>query len=73
MNSFYRIPDSFFSGFHYDKEESKWKEGDWVAHVTGMNVEMRVQAALFFGNGCPGVEDHTEGVVITTDGLHPPG
>eukprot|EP00520_Triparma_pacifica_P001715 CAMPEP_0118631780 /NCGR_PEP_ID=MMETSP0785-20121206/90_1 /TAXON_ID=91992 /ORGANISM="Bolidomonas pacifica, Strain CCMP 1866" /LENGTH=313 /DNA_ID=CAMNT_0006522499 /DNA_START=255 /DNA_END=1192 /DNA_ORIENTATION=+ len=61
MNAFYRIPDGFSSGVHYDKEDSKWREGDWVAHVTGMQAEERVKAANKFGKGCYGIEDNTGG------------
>jgi len=72
MNSFYRIPDSYWSGAHKDPAESKWREGDWVAHVTGMQKGPRVEAAKKFGGGCPGVVDNTHRIEITTDGVHAP-
>ncbi len=68
MNAFYRLPESYFSGAHKDPEDTKWKEGDFVAHITGMNPENRVKAAKKFGNGCPGIVDKTKGMVYTTDG-----
>jgi len=68
MNAFYRVADSWMSGVHKDQEDSKWREGDWVAHVTGMKAEERVKAADMFGGGCEGIEDHTRGMVLTTDG-----
>lgn len=69
MNSFYRIPMSFWSGFHYDPPESKWRVGDWVSHVTGMDATQRVKAARIFGNGCPGIKDNTARLgKLTTDG-----
>jgi len=71
MNSFYRNPNSFWSGFHYDPPESKWRVGDWVSHVTGMDSRDRVAAARLFGKGCRGVEDNTGGLGrLTTDGKH---
>ncbi|GMH52309.1 hypothetical protein TrRE_jg8888 [Triparma retinervis] len=68
MNAFYRVPDGWSSGVHKDAEDSKWREGDWVAHVTGMQVEERVKAADMFGKGCVGIEDKTDGMLLTTDG-----
>jgi hypothetical protein len=70
MNAFYRVPESYWSGAHKDPEESKWREGDWVAHVTGMSATNRVAAAKMFGNGCVGVKDESEGIVVSTDGVH---
>ncbi|GMI37288.1 hypothetical protein TrRE_jg9982 [Triparma retinervis] len=71
MNSFYRIPNSFWSGFHYDPPESKWRVGDFVSHVTGMDAKERVKAARIFGKGCVGIEDNTEGLgKLTTDGRY---
>ena len=72
MNAFYRIPDSYWSGAHKDPEESKWREGDWLAHVTGMKAKPRVEAAKKFGKGCPGIVDNTDRVVVTTDGKQAP-
>ena len=69
MNSFYRNPDSFWSGFHYDPPESKWRVGDWVSHVTGMKTKQRVEAAKLFGNGCVGIVDNTRGIKLTSDGV----
>ena len=68
MNAFYRKPDGFFSGAKKDRPESKWREGDWVAHVTGMQPKARVEAAKMFGGGCHGIIDRTQGMVLTTDG-----
>ena len=68
MNAFYRNPDWYWSGFHYDPEASKWRRGDWLSHVTGMQAKDRVEAARMFGGGCEGIEDNTDGLVLTTDG-----
>ena len=64
MNSFYR------KGYKHDSPESVWREGDFTAHITGMKTKDRVDGAQRFGDGCPGVVDLTDGIVLTTDGVH---
>ncbi|GMH97233.1 hypothetical protein TrST_g6770 [Triparma strigata] len=67
INSFYRYPQSYFSGFHYDPSNSKWRKGDLLAHITGMDVEEMIEAADRFGEGCEGVERME--TKVTTDGV----